>query len=855
MAKSADKMEKDYLSGIPVWEFCCDRVQEITNMAEELNTGALKRKGRVTQSLPRHMRRRASSHNLRRLPVRVRLRAHAQSHPKQLGNKIKPKWCRKETRRKRRYLRSLRFQRMLAQFSEKIDKSVVNKSKWLPSHLWHAKRFHMIDKYSWKIPYTLTQKCTRHSYHSIAKKCAVIDTSYQSVFQISSDNTPLLIQTLNSLIIPSLSLCPSLQSLSPITTTLFYPDTYPYGAIGPGTFFPISPCSLWLLVHPAMVSEFVKVIDNFSEHIVCTDLTAEIGILQLVGPSSLSTLLKALPPDLNKELDTEVTGMWYDGFNYKSSELSAILEKISQSSNSYLPDNSLLGYTALDPRLSLPKRKLTVPVEEPEPDELMSLLLNLRNKLEGETDNIPTNTELVTDSNTTTTDILAIYKSHRQSLVSSQVYTADCRHQSVADKHTDDVINIHRGKCLYGLIPADPSFRKDRVPLWLLTTSGEHGPIGSTSQYGAGIILLLPREWIMTSLMALTYWGAKAVGKKEFDRVCLERQSMCYPRDCIDCYGYVIEAYNKRNELEKHYLSKPPDKRLEYGKMGVSTPFHSPWGSLMGREREDEQMDDDSIQFKLPYYILRDRKAILSLQHVLFKKHMPYKYMPRIYKQRYPCRKLPSLSEPISLSDISDRYSNSLLLISVHMLLRGCVEDRAKLFLPTVEDIQIILSSYSKDCVERDLNLFSIVGTNRMGVTKITSDRQLIHGISVHSEGVLKTARKSLKRSRKNLNKLPKDTLHEAPLSSCLYEPSTSSLDNLGMLALPANSRECCGYVTSGDYSFCRGYSVGIACVSLSSMLNLIHTQSKTRLPPFLLCRNPSATKLTPALIALIDHS
>lgn len=53
MAESADKADVEYLSGIPLWEFCCARAQEMTDLAEELNTAALKRKGRVTQSLPR----------------------------------------------------------------------------------------------------------------------------------------------------------------------------------------------------------------------------------------------------------------------------------------------------------------------------------------------------------------------------------------------------------------------------------------------------------------------------------------------------------------------------------------------------------------------------------------------------------------------------------------------------------------------------------------------------------------------------------------------------------------------------------------------------------------------------------
>ena len=737
---------------------------------------------------------------------------------------------------------------MLSQFSEKTDRS-----KWLPTHLWHAKRFHMVDKYGWKVPYTPTQKCTRHSYHSIAKNCAVIDTSYQSIYQLSSDNQSLLLQTLSPILTPSLSLSSSLHSLTSVTTTMFYPNAFPYGAIGPVNILPISVSSVWLLLHPAMVSEFVTLSNKFPDQMECSDITAEIGVLQLVGPSSLSTLLKALPPDLDTERDT---GAWYESCN-NSPGLSDLLEKMSQSSQPRLPDNSLLGYTASDPRLSLPKIKMPVRLEDPEPDELMALLTKLQDQLQSaETQEVPfsTKADVITESNRTSTnnsDVIVSLESHKQTLASSQLCIAHCRHQSVTNRHTDHVINTYRSKCLTGHAPEDPCLKKNRVPLWLLTTSGAHGPLGSTSQYGAGVILMLPRDWMLTSLVALTYWGAKAVGKKELDRVSFERQSMCYPIDCIDTNGYVIEAYNRKKELEKSYLLKPPDKRVEYGKMGVSTPFHAPWGSLLRGALD--QMEDDSSCTRLPYFLLRDRQVIMSLQYVLFKRHMPYKYLPRYYKLRYPCKKLPPLSQPISLSEISEKYSSSVLLVSVHMLLRGCVEERAKLFLPTEEDIQVITTNFSKNCVERDLNVFSITESNRLGITKIDKDRQLVTGVSVHSEEVLKTARKNLKRCRKKLSELPIDRPNPAPLSSCLYEPSVSSLENLGMRPLPPDSRECCGYVTSGDYSFCRGYSTGLACISLSSLLKLIQTQKDTRLPPLLLSRNPSGTQLIPSLIVLTD--
>ena len=766
-----------------------------------------------------------------------------------------------------RYLRTLRLQRMLSQFSAKRDIGPP-RSKWLPTHLWHAKRFHMVDKYGWKLPYTPTQKCTRHSYHSIAKNCAAIDTSYLSVFQLSSDSPTQLIRSLSSIVAPSLDLSQALNSPSPITTTLFHPERYPYGALGPATLLPVSDSHVWLLMHPAMLGEFEELIGNLSE-VQCSDLTAEIGAIQLVGPASLSTVLKALPPDIDSSSDSDVSSQWYEGFNHRCTDLPNLLEKMIQIPQPQLPVDSLLGYTALDPRLSLPRGKVPSPFEDPEPDELMSLLIELQNKLQGtgessqspsQAENIPTasGAEATLDTMDTVDplcDITSLFCSHRKLLAVSQLFSKESRHESVVDKHTDDVINSHRFKCFHEDTISTLPFPRDRVPLLLLSVSGAHAPIGSTGQYGAGVMLLLPREWVLTSLVAITYWGAKPVGKKELDRVSFERQAASFPTDFTDTSSYVQHALDRKKGLERRYLSYPPDKRLEYGKLGVDTPFHCPWASLVGHEPEERELDSivsPRLGLKLPYFLLRDRRAILSLQQLLFKKHMPYRYIPRVYKLRYPCKRLPPLPDPLPLHQIIEQYPSALLLVSVHMLLRGCVRERDKLFLPTEEDLQTVVSTYHKSCEDRDLLSLCAGKTNPLGRTVVTADRQIVTGVSVLSERVIKTARKRLKRCKKKLNQIRKDPPNQAPLICCLYKPTDSCLESLQLAPHPPDPRECCGYVTSGEYSFCRGYSAGVACVSLTSLHHLIETQGNCRLPPIVLLRNPSSPKLAPAVLALI---
>lgn len=56
-------------------DFARGRMNEINLMTKELEQAKYSSTRRVFQQLPRHMRRRAASYNIKRLPTRLRLRA------------------------------------------------------------------------------------------------------------------------------------------------------------------------------------------------------------------------------------------------------------------------------------------------------------------------------------------------------------------------------------------------------------------------------------------------------------------------------------------------------------------------------------------------------------------------------------------------------------------------------------------------------------------------------------------------------------------------------------------------------------------------------------------------------------
>ena len=69
--------------------------------------------------------------------------------------------------------------------------------KWLETHIWHAKRFHMTEKWGYKLPLHPNDKGARASYRASAKHCLLqvsvkpfrndyIDSGFRHIFKVYS---------------------------------------------------------------------------------------------------------------------------------------------------------------------------------------------------------------------------------------------------------------------------------------------------------------------------------------------------------------------------------------------------------------------------------------------------------------------------------------------------------------------------------------------------------------------------------------------------------------------------------------------------------------------------------------------
>ncbi|KAJ1076024.1 hypothetical protein K5549_008878 [Capra hircus] len=155
---------------LPASTFAQARAAEISAMLKAVTQKSSN--SLVFQTLPRYMRRRAMSHNVKRLPRRLREIAQKEAekavHQKKEHSKNK---CHKA--RRCHINRILEFNRR------------QKKNKWLETHIWHAKRFHMVKRWGYCLGERPTVKSHRACYRAMTSRC-LLQVGFQSQRPLSA---------------------------------------------------------------------------------------------------------------------------------------------------------------------------------------------------------------------------------------------------------------------------------------------------------------------------------------------------------------------------------------------------------------------------------------------------------------------------------------------------------------------------------------------------------------------------------------------------------------------------------------------------------------------------------------------
>lgn len=236
--------------------------------------------GLIFQRLPRSMRRRVMAHDSKRMPNRLK-----EAHAKQLErNGALPSNKRPSRKFRRRPLR------LLEEYNRRQKKFI-----WLETHIWHAKRFRMIEKWGYKLPFESYARTYRSCFRASATHCLLQDISYYICLEISGPESK-IIEGLNVHVSDKCGLTFAskafLSGRREGSVTFFAKNSFPLGAIGPIKF--LWKCeeenernrAIWLWIHPALYAEVLEaLVETFclvKETVVASDFpeTGEMKKLQ-----------------------------------------------------------------------------------------------------------------------------------------------------------------------------------------------------------------------------------------------------------------------------------------------------------------------------------------------------------------------------------------------------------------------------------------------------------------------------------------------------------------------------------------------------------------------------------------------
>ncbi|XP_045157725.2 ribonucleases P/MRP protein subunit POP1-like [Mercenaria mercenaria] len=822
----------------------------------------------VAQKIPVHMRRRAMSHNVKRLPRSIRaLAAHL------VGTKVK-----KPSRYHRR-----RPKNLLQEYTRRQRKHV-----WLETHIWHAKRFHMVEKWGYKLPWKPTMKSERACYRAVSRHCLLQDLSFMSCIEIvgGQDN---ILQGLAHVTNPqtgqTFAAVSCLAGTREGNTIMYESDKYPWNAIGPVSFMwnpspPIRDKSqneaanqrqLWIWCHPSIFDQIWKelldclnlketklikkeegnttesvdkkkedentepfICDKYRTNVVAVDagelitmksLTGSLLKFRLTGPQSTAVLVDTLQQaNIVPVKQSEEISSWWNGY-YGNSEHSIghvtqreFMESMEAcQSPSELPPHCVVAMTVRDPRLTRPVQRTKVVSDEENINQDMS---SFRDKLTKDVSTSPLWIESIRDEVTST-------------------------------KFTDYRIHELKSQKLVPGLPLELGDDESRIPVIVIQRPGVtslancrgHSPnLGQ----GSGFDMLLPKGWGMAFWLALVFRGARCAGLREQECNAYEEKSLLFPNDFPDS----VSGCKYQQDLEKEKVDKynriPPSKRPNFTKYGVVSPFSCPWDLLVkewkGREDEDTQHDkpkqtDESETdvnkevVKVTGEIGNDMEAVpgskmsnssqsneelnkTSQFYVLRNSKLLRKLQNICQVERYrPCQKGKVDVKVDVLNTLETEHYNAVVAVRLDMVQKGCPGQFSTVCVPSKEDIEQFNKNKSYGGPVEPLHV----------------DPVLIEKKDLQKQMKQKGLKKKVKVDR-----------------------SLKLIAEKEGVTVRAGCRDVIGYLNSGGFSLGTGNGGGVGFVSSMGLVDLVRNSRESEQGPLVLVRGNSSLQYRFARLSII---
>ncbi|OBA22280.1 hypothetical protein METBIDRAFT_40082 [Metschnikowia bicuspidata var. bicuspidata NRRL YB-4993] len=381
--ETVDPSYKNGVLNLP--QFIASREYEIKAFEQsQLNTKAASAT-RVFQSLPRTLRRRTASHNVKRIPKKLRAKGLREMQNTTNGVPSKKQHSRG------RELHRLKLQKRLLRLASKIKDSrgvpysqgatvrdriqslnkqldelkrakrnilnnavaaldrccvgalmakpsgnikYANRQKtftWMPTHVWHAKRFHMTKRWGFQIPFSPNQKCFRSTSRAAKESTLAFESSYYGELIVECGNENAVQKFLNCFTRYAGSVPAWFLQGEKAYNGWIYLDEH---KLAPGAVL-IDALAHKVLVrlHPSVYEQLFAAVVRWADgQFPVVDCRYALGSIELRGPTALNSLSKVL----HLEADEKVADNWRAYAQYRDPRL--------------IPKGTLFSFHVKDPR-------------------------------------------------------------------------------------------------------------------------------------------------------------------------------------------------------------------------------------------------------------------------------------------------------------------------------------------------------------------------------------------------------------------------------------------------------------------------------------------------------------------------
>lgn len=233
-----------------------------------------------------------------------------------------------------------------------------------------------------------------------------------------------------------------------------------------------------------------------------------------------------------------------------------------------------------------------------------------------------------------------------------------------------------------------------RVPIILVQrgVAAHTNTTPSSPEYQSGWNIILPKGWGVSFWKSLVFAGCRTSGLREQHAMHFESGIASYPQDCPDTKAYALWKSEEKLAAERAWKRKPPAKRLNFTKLGITDPFNADFSGLVSSHgNEDVDMDTDNVP---NLWVLRSNQVLNALAMSNSSELESYhtkviSIMDKLYSQRQLDL---AKKQPLDLS-------KALVCIRIVLLDRGTPSINGRIYLvPSSEQY----SKYARKLISND---------------------------------------------------------------------------------------------------------------------------------------------------------